>query len=359
MPFAFFGFRPEGIEADDHGERVIAAVDAFIRRTGWTHSRLAERAEVEPARVSLFLTRAWPGDWIEIATALDRVLLAEADRERREAAMPTPTPVVRKTLGLAKLVMEDGGIGLVQGDSGVGKTEAIRAVALRHPKSVSILAATCRALPKPMLEDIGARMGCQAYGRHKADAYRIVVDALPNRCELLIVDESHRYIGKPDCLQTLADLLKETNVPQLWTATGDLLRYLNRPVGRWADPFAQIRSRITHQLDLNIIREAGNALANDQDIQAIARTKFGMSLDAGASRDLAELADEPDEGGIRVIETILKEVRRLAANGMDVREAVRRSIERRAGKRTKSRRQGPADVAQPVTTPAKVRAKAG
>lgn len=274
--------KPPMPSPDDHGRRIIAAVDAFVRRTGWSHTKLAERGGIEPARVTMLLNADWPVDWIDIATRLEKVLADEAERERRESLMPVMTPTVRKTLGLVNVLIEDGGIGLVQGDSGVGKTEAIKAVGIRYPRSVVTLAAVCRARPKPMLEDIAGRMHVNAYGRSVEEVYRRVVNELPRRCELIVIDEAHRYIGKPDCIHTLADLLKETSVPQLWTATGDLMRYLARR-GPAGDPFAQVRSRITHRLDLNAVRERGSVLAGREDVVEIARRTQGIKLDAASA----------------------------------------------------------------------------
>lgn len=228
------------------------------------------------------------------------------------------------------VLLEDGGIGLIQGDSGVGKSEALRAVELQHTGSVSIFAAISRARPKPMLEDIAARMHVNAYGRSLDEVYRHVVEAMPSRCKLLIVDEVHRYIGRPDCIHTLADLLKETHVPQLWTATGDLMRYLDRR-GSWGEPMAQVRSRITHELDL---RGRGRMLAGGEHVAELAQRKFNLKLDAGSREELASLAGEKDGGGLRLVETILKDARRLIVAGMMTREAIRRAIDKKRGTRT-------------------------
>ncbi len=144
------------------------------------------------------------------------------------------TPVVQGVLGMVRLLCEDGGIGLIQGDSGTEKPKRSCAVGLRLDKAVTIQASTACARPKPMLEDIGHRMGIGYHSRDTADTYRHVRERLP-MYDLLIVDEVHKYIGVPNCLQVLADLLKETGVPQLWTATGDLRRYLDRKCGQWRD----------------------------------------------------------------------------------------------------------------------------
>jgi len=204
-----------------------------------------------------------------------------------------------------------------------------------------------------MLEDIASRMHFNAYGRSVEEVYRRVVNELPARCDLIVIDEAHRYIGKPDCLHTLADLLKETGVPQLWTATGDLMRYLAKR-GPKGDPFEQIRSRITHQLDLNAVRHAGHALAGRDDIQEVARRTFGIRLDAASADELARLACEETGGGLRRVDTLLKEIRRFIDAGMTPADATRRAIDRKVGPR-QTRRPATTTTATTATTTTKTR----
>ncbi|MGN6627017.1 MAG: AAA family ATPase [Tepidisphaeraceae bacterium] len=332
-PYDIHGeFRPMD-ETD--AEEVIVAIEAFIRSHGKSHRDLAALAGVDAAVFTLFVQRKFPGDWQSVTLQARKMLQELNDNLRREAEMPVMTPVVREVLGMVRLLRDDGGIGLIQGDSGTGKTEAIRAVALRHKRAILVQASTARARPKPMLEDIGNRLGIAYYARDTADTYRYVRERLPT-CDLLVIDEVHKYIGVPDCLHVLADLLKETGVPQLWTATGDLKRYLDRKAGQWRDPFAQIRSRIAHTIDLG---QAGGIVRPD-DVREIARRKFDLKLDATAARELCELAQLDDEGSLRLVENTLKHAARLAAAGklgtIDGR-LVRAAMDRSLSKRTRER----------------------
>src|SRR5688572_21694068 len=119
----------------------------------------------------------------------DRAAEARTRREaaaRRAAAMPVMTPLIKEVLGLAKVIKEDGGIALVQGDSGVGKTEAVKAITLKHQRVVVYSACTARARMKPMLEDLARVMAQPTYYFDCANLYRVVADALPARAELLV-----------------------------------------------------------------------------------------------------------------------------------------------------------------------------
>ena len=326
-------FRPID-EAD--ADAIIGDVERLIRSQGKSHRELATLAKVEPAAFTLFMQRKLPAGWQSIATRTQTMLDTLNDRQRRESLMPVMTPVVQGVLGMVRLLCEDGGIGLIQGDSGTGKTEAIRAVGLRLDNAVTIQASTARARPKPMLEDIGNRMGIAYYSRDTADTYRHVRDGLP-AYDLLIVDEVHKYIGVPNCLHVLADLLKETGVPQLWTATGDLKRYLDRKNGQWRDPFAQIRSRITHKID---VAESGGGVIRPDDVRELSRRKFNLKLDAAAARELCELARLDDEGSLRLVENTLRHAARLATAGklttIDGR-IIRSAMDRSLSKRTRER----------------------
>ncbi|MBC7784985.1 MAG: ATP-binding protein [Burkholderiales bacterium] len=329
-----FGSLREIEESD--AEILIQSVEAFIRSHGKTHLELAELAKVDPAAFTLFLQRKLPGDWRSIASKTDDLLARLYERIRRESMMPVRTPMVIETLGMVRVLMEDGGIALIQGDSGTGKTEAIRAVALKQDRAIIVQASTARARPKPMMEDIGHRMGISYHSRDTSDTYRTIRERLPIY-ELLIIDEVHKYIGSPDCLHVLADLLKETNVPQLWTATGDLRRYLDRRVGHWRDPFAQIRSRISHTMDLSDIK---GGVIRPEDVRELARRKFALKLDAAAARELCDLACLDNEGSLRLVENTLKHAKRFATSGkietIDLR-IVRLSMDRSLTKRTRER----------------------
>jgi DNA transposition AAA+ family ATPase len=339
-------------EAD--AKHVIAGIDAYIRTHATSHRQLAELCETDAAAFTLFVQNKMPADWAMITRRADEMLGKLYRQERREAMMPIRTPVVRATLAMADLLIEDGGIALLQGDSGTGKTEAVRAVALQHPRAIMFEAATARARVKPMLEDIGLRLGVGYASRSSADTFYHVRERLRG-CSMLIVDEAHKYIGNKDCLNTLADLLKQTNVPQLWTATGDLRRYLDR--GRSVnDPLAQVRSRISHTIDL---ADVGGAMVGIDDVKQLAADKFGLKLDAAAARELCNVATLDDEGSLRLVENTLKHAKRLAKAGnlatVDLR-LVRASMDRSLTKRTRERvrrLERPATPATPAaTTPA-------
>lgn len=340
----FAGIRE--IRESDAGH-VITGLETYIRTHATSHRELAELCETDPAVFSLFVQRKMPADWEMIARRAEKALMTLYRRERREAMMPIRTPVVRATLAMADLLIEDGGIALLQGDSGTGKTEAVRAVALQHENAIMFEAATARARVKPMLEDIGLRLGIGYASRSSADTFYHVRERLRG-CSMLIVDEAHKYIGNKDCLNTLADLLKQTNVPQLWTATGDLRRYLDR--GRSVnDPLAQVRSRISHTIDLADVR--GDMIQSD-DVKQLAADKFGLRLDAAAARELCNVATLDDEGSLRLVENTLKHAKRLATAGnvrtIDVR-LVRASMDRSLTKRTRERVRR---LEQPATQPA-------
>lgn len=294
--------------SDADAAETIAAVDAYIRQHGATHSQLAELAGVDPATFTLFMLRKMPADWQGITRKAAEALAGLQRRLHRESLMPVMTPTVTEALGMVRLLMADGGIGLIQGDSGTGKTEEVNAVALRNEKAIIVQASTARARPKPMLEDIGQRMGISYYAKDTADSYRAVRERM-QLYSLLVVDEAHKYIAEAKCLHVLADLVKETGVPQLWTATGDLRRYLDRRIGQWHDPFVQIRSRISHTIDL---ADAGADVIRPEDIRELARRKFDLKLDAVAARNLCDLARLENEGAMRLVESTSNGLRRPA-----------------------------------------------
>jgi hypothetical protein len=320
-------------------EAVIDRFDQFVRSTGTAHATAAEAIRADPACFELFVQRKWPADWLTIATSLDDWLAETMEELDREARMPVMTPAIVNVLGMVEMLREDGGIGLVMGDSGLGKSESVRAVLLRNQRSISFEAVEARMKMKAVLEDIGTRLHRSYFTRETADAFNMVCQNLPGSTDLLVVDQAHAFVGYPKVLGMMMDILTHTKVPQLWFATGDLERYLDNKVGSWRDPFAQIRSRITHRLNLNVIRDTGNSI-NDAGIRELAKRKFDLRLDAGAVAELQAVATLDNEGSLRLVETILKHVRRLATDSklsMIERRHIRASMDRTLTKRTKQR----------------------
>jgi DNA transposition AAA+ family ATPase len=300
-------------KAREKALRLIEAFDRFILSTGMSVPRVAEAIGVDQARFVMLVSRDWPTDWQSIAGKLDRWLTEQLDRSERESKMPMMTPIVESVLGVVDFVKEDGGIAVIQGDAGIGKTEAIRAIGLRHPQSTHIQIVEARTSMRSVLEDIGARYRMGYWSRSTADVYRQVVDRMRGSTDLLVVDEIHRLRGKPQALHCLSDILKETGIPQVWLGTGDVLKYLDRK-NRDNDPWSQIRSRITNRLDLNQVRDAAGVIEADQ-VRELAKAKFGLTIDDGGVRELVKIARLDDEGGVRLIENVIKHAKRAVAAG--------------------------------------------
>lgn len=110
-------------------------------------------------------------------------------------------------------------------------------------------------------------------------------------------------------------MLKATGVPQLWCATGDFSRDIDG-IGSRNDPFAKSRSRMTHRSDLNSMRDKLRGVVDANQVRELVARKFdGLKIDGDAVGRLVALDGEGGEGGVRLVENVLKHARRAVKAG--------------------------------------------
>ncbi len=318
-------------------DQVIAAARAYIQREGLSQGELARKMGVSPATLSAFLKGTYEGDWKSMALDLDYRLQQTARMALADSLTDfVETGIAKDVFAAADMVMERGGIALIHGDSGMGKTAALRRVERETQRCVFISAATAKARMKGLLLDIGERMHRYVRERSTAETFNRTADGLRCFCKLLIVDEIHKYCGRDECFDVLRDLYDATNVPQLWSGTTDLIRYFDRKIGQGREPLAQIRRRIVVARDLNDL--GGFSTAEIRKLLAPGRHK----LDPGAVRYMVALANLKDEGGLGLVKNLYATAATLAtashaaivtadmlrtAHGFQVSQRTRRAVE--------------------------------
>lgn len=290
---------------EDMAGRLIAKINLFKReRPACTNAYIARAVGFSNAVISTVLRQAYKGDWRPIIKDLDRWLDAEV---KREAAPKVSnfvwTKVAEEIRDIADAAIMLRKIGLVYGPttSGIGKTLALRALALDKPGTIMITVNKTAASVRGMLRTLCRAVKASDEGSDD-DRFRRVVDKLSGTPRLLIVDQIHNLCGcagdKP--LFVLTELWDETQSPQLWCGTKDLVSYLDRKQARGEDTLAQIRRRIAIRRDLmaRTTKEGGgDPLFTIEEIRQI----FGkgkMRLATDAAQWLHRLACLPDSGAL-------------------------------------------------------------
>lgn len=286
-------------------KEVVAATRDFLTRSGLSQTALAGRIGVGASTLSVFLNNLG-GDWQGIAWEIDTYLVREAARVARLGEY-VETRVSKQILGAAKIVMTRGGISLVYGGSGIGKTTAINRLleTTNAPRLVYVSASTAGRSVKGMLLDIAAATGQSCYERSTHSVFSYVCERL-QAASLLVIDESHKFIGRAggeDCYDVLRDLLVRTSCPQIWIGAIDLVKHFNRRAEQGREPLAQILSRVTIAVDLNDLKDADGCIFNSSEVRKLIAC-WPLKPDAHALRYLVKLANLTNQGGLRLVRNL-------------------------------------------------------
>jgi DNA transposition AAA+ family ATPase len=257
--------------------------------------------------LSQVLSGKYEGDWRQFAIDLDRWL---DDAIKREAA-PRVATFVRTQVALeietvADMVVDNRSIGLLIGDSGIGKSLALRAVAETKPGSIYVTLDTAHNTPTGVLELIVGQLGLTTtYYKSEKYLFDLVRPVLANTSRLLIVDEAHAVLEAwgHKAFHTLRYLHDATNAPQLWCSTVDLIAKFRKGEAEGRQPLEQIRRRIS--IRHNLMERASGADGGGQGEPLFTvdevRAVFGgckMRLAPDAARYLMLLANLPKSGGL-------------------------------------------------------------
>ena len=142
----------------EQANQVVEATREHMTREGLSQMALARRLGIGASTLSMFLANL-AGDWKSTSADIDQYLARESCRVAKHGEY-VETRVAKRILNAAKTVIHDGGIGLIYGGSGIGKTTAInRLRESTNHRIVYVSAATAMATPKAMLLDIAAATG--------------------------------------------------------------------------------------------------------------------------------------------------------------------------------------------------------
>ncbi len=295
-------------------EAVATAIRAYLAHRALPCSYLSRDVGVSASTISQFLKGTYKGDWQRLAIDLDLWLEVQMNRDAApRVAEFVQTGVAREIALVASIAADLGGIGMAFGDSGIGKTLALRAIEAERPGSIYVSIEQVGTTAQAVIEAIGRAMKVNpgaryVSSRHWAEAIKA---RLRGTGRLLIVDQIHKLCGvdpQDRALFALCDLHDLTGAPQLWVGTTDLVGYLERGEGRGKQSLAQIRSRIVVCRDLHERSSdggQGEPLFTIDDVRKVfARNKIRLAGDA--ARYLMKLANLPGSGGLRACINIVR-----------------------------------------------------
>jgi DNA transposition AAA+ family ATPase len=311
---------------DDDWKQVAHEVRLYMKARHLNNNDVARAIGHSPTTISELLNCKYKGEWREKLLDLDRWLDQQLKADKAPATTQFVwTEVAREIQTVANLVVQLRKIGLVYGPdtSGIGKTQALRALNLEIPGSVLITCTKVEASAYGLLRSIARGLRISDRGRNTT-LYQQIKAKLCNTPRLLMIDQIHNLRAAKDDrpLYVLADLYDETNAPQLWCGTADMVAYLRRGQSKGDESLAQIRRRITYVRDLmqrtRDARDGGRGeplVTIDQIREMFAKNKIRLTRDG--EKFLWSLCQIPDSGAVGtcanlvLIATIIAEERSL------------------------------------------------
>jgi DNA transposition AAA+ family ATPase len=304
---------------DDVARAICERARAYMKERGIRQQQVAKALGVSGPVLSAVLNGTYGA-----ATAKGVVMDLDRWLENRQAADAQPkltefvwTTVAQEIRSVAKLAIrasllgQDARIGLVYGDTGCGKTMALKAIAETEPGALYICCDYNSATPPGVLGKIARALRLDDGG-----PARTIANAIRSHLEgshrLLIVDEIHALLVASDdkAFHTLRHLHDQTGAPQLWCSTPDLIGQLRQKEARGREPLGQIRSRIGIQRDLLTRTKPGGGggtgdplFTVDEIIAIYGRNEMKLTRDGG--HYLASVANTPQAGGLRTVTSIV------------------------------------------------------
>lgn len=174
-------------------------------RRALSQSVVARGAGRSTAAISQWLSGQYKGNVSDLEKRIASYLEGLRDRSATGGDLPfCATSIARRVHQVARICQGDGVIGLVVGDSGIGKTYAVREYRTQHPETI-VVDAFHHYRTKDVMADLHRAVGLSGEGATQK-MFRDVVDRLRDSGRLIIVDESeHLNLTTLDMLRRIHD----------------------------------------------------------------------------------------------------------------------------------------------------------
>lgn len=238
-------------------EQTRAELLAFMEETGTKQKQIADESGLSTAVVSQFISNTYTGDNIKAADTLNKYLKLAKERlnvvsGQRFYKDLGNTQVVNGAAAYAHKHCE---MTLIRGDSGAGKTTALRYYADNNAGVVFVTANSTVKTGRLILQEIAGAMGKNCIGCNIKQTMDKLLKMLSGTKRLIIIDEADRL--SLNALQAVRDLNDIAHVGVVLAGNNKL--YTQMFTGTKGGEFDQIRTRILFK----------PMVANDYDIEEI------------------------------------------------------------------------------------------
>ncbi|MCA9387960.1 MAG: AAA family ATPase [Ignavibacteriae bacterium] len=185
---------------------LCSALKKEMDRRGLTQTVVGRALNRSSATISQYLSGTYKGNITALEKRIKSFLESSETRSLfHQDDLPFRlTSVAKRVMGIARLCQVDGVIGLVVGDSGVGKTRAVREYQEQHPEAI-VIDAFHHYRTKDVMSDLHKAVNLSGEGTVQK-MFRDVVERLKNSERLVVIDEAeHVNLATLDLLRRLND----------------------------------------------------------------------------------------------------------------------------------------------------------
>lgn len=260
---------------------IKAELKLLMNEKKYSFSTVAKATGISATSINLWLNDNYNGNNDKIADTINNFIQREKERNFKSFIPYVETSIVKYIHEVARLCHTSGEIGVCYGESGLGKTVAVKEYAKQY--SDAILIETDPGYnPKSLLCEMHKRLGLSA----KGTAYSLmdeVIRKLSNSGRLLIVDEAENLPYKG--LEVLRRIYDKTGVGMLLVGMPALVENLRGSQNQ----YKQLYSRVgfSKSLDRLLPVDISNILYSIKENQRLSSSFLTYSN--GNTRTLAKL----------------------------------------------------------------------
>lgn len=329
--------RDEQELTDDLKKAIFLRYREFIERSGKSDTWAAKSMDISAAVLSGVLNDNYAANPEPIIRKIDKWLEQQILRE--QAPKPggfVKTRVAEMIYGVTRWIQKINAIGLVVGPAGCGKTISAQAVRAETPGSLFCSITTAGHSKISVLAMLVRAMRINGISLTSDGYFNLLVDRLNGTNRLIIIDECHKLVGRrrDESLHALRDLHELTQCPMLLIGMPNLATYIEQGKTTY-EPLEQLDSRIKFRLNLSAIanrEDGGPGLYTIDDIRKWLAAQ-NVRITSDAQRYLQMIANEPQMGGLRTCDGLLRVARVLAGDKQISAEMLREIFTEQRGTR--------------------------
>lgn len=265
----------------------------YLDSTGTPQSAVSRALGISPGYISQYLSDTFRGDKAKMDASVKQLL--ERWQERKQAPRLKVkfimTSVARKVFETARICHLDGEMGVVYGDAGLGKTEAVKEYARRNSDTI-LIEADAGYTAKDLFSELHQRSGIGDGRGRLHDLFTDIVKRMENSGRLIIIDEAENLPLR--ALELIRRVHDKAGVGILFCGMRRLISNLRGKKGE----FAQIYSRI-------------GIAANLQPLTSVDTEQIVSSLLPG-SNGIHRTFHEASNSNTRVLSKLIRRSQRVA-----------------------------------------------